>query len=804
MKGKYHFIGIGGIGMSGLARLLLHKDVQVSGSDICASTTTEELAKAGAKIYFGHSAENIEEKMMVIYSTDIKEDNPEYRAAIAMKCPLLHRSELLQKLMENHYALAVAGTHGKTTTSALLAWVFKSSGNAPSYAIGGILPQFNANSGQGNGKYFIAEACESDGTFLNYSPYAAIVTNIDFDHMDYYRQESSLFDAFRRFMSKVAPERLLWCGDNVHLQQLNLPGISYGFDRKNQLRLEHFVQNEWSISFDVEFNDKVYKKIEVSLTGKHNALNAAGVFGLALILGLEEGTIRAALKTFGGVLRRCEKKAEVHGILFLDDYAHHPTEIEATLKAIRKAIGERRMIVAYQPHRYTRAQTCLGRYKGVFEEADELLITEIYAAREEPIPGVTHAKIIEEIQRDLKERCRYVERRKMASTLSHLLRPHDVLLTLGAGDITKLSSEVLGELPKNPAKLKVGVIFGGVSTEHEVSLISVENILSALNQEYYDIKHFGITRQGRWIYGSDAKNSLRSSSDQSSALPTMNSEILGELLSCDILFPVLHGTYGEDGTLQGFFEMISKAYVGCDHRSSAICMSKVLTKRLAIASGIDSPSFVAFNHHEWKFSRSAIINKINDELVYPVYVKPVHLGSSVGITKILEENQLQSAIEYALRFDTQLIVENGVEGAREIEFSVLGNNEITVFPPGEVYANGQLHDYDSKYGLNPAKAAAEFATKANLPSEKIQEGMELAEKAYRAVGCQGMARVDTFLDRNGKFWFNEINTIPGFTKYSLYPLICSANGLSLSALLDRLIILGLQKRRVLSRLEIVS
>lgn len=803
MLEKCHFIGIGGIGMSGLARLLLGKNALISGSDVSSSSVTDALVERGAKVYIGHSAKHIEADMTVVYSTDIKKDNPEYQAALHLKCPLIHRSALLQKLMESSHGLAIAGTHGKTTTSALLTWVLIKAGLAPSYAIGGIVPQLNSNAGSGQGAYFVVEACESDGTFLNYTPFGAIVTNIDFDHMDHFGNEERLVDAFRTFINKVlSPQHLFWCGDDFRLRSLYSHGISYGFSNDCILNASNFKQQGWSSFFDVEYNGKTYRQVELSLIGKHNALNALAVFGMALSLGIEETDIREGLKTFGGVLRRCEKKAETHGILFLDDYAHHPTEVYATLKGIRGAIGERRLVAVYQPHRYTRAKECMGLYGGVFNEVDVLFVTEIYAAREEPIPGITHDAIIAEIQSDLKTRCQYIEREKAPATLSSFLRPHDVLVTLGAGDVTKLSDQVRSQFAiKAPSKLTLGVLFGGMSVEHDVSLLSAENILNAINSEFYDIKQFGITRKGGWIVGPEAKKQLKSEENRLD-VSMSSSEALRSLLQCDILFPVMHGTCGEDGTLQGLFEMFLKAYVGCDHRSAAICMDKVLTKRLAADNGIAILRYVTFTSHEWKTDEEHILKDISDKLTFPLFVKPVHLGSTIGVHKVEDKSSLLKAIQDAFRFDNRLIVENGIFNVREIEFSVLGNDEITVFPPGEIYAGGYIHDYDSKYGQNPAKPAAEFAAKANLSPEKIHEGMELAKKAYRAVGCTGMARVDVFLDTVGNFWFNEINPIPGFTKYSLYPIICAANGLALTGLIDRLIILGLHRRRQQDRLEI--
>lgn len=799
---KLHFIGIGGIGMSGLARIMLAQNIHVSGSDLSANHITEGLINAGAHVSIGQSAQNIASaNTTVIYSSDIKKDNPEYQQALKLNCPLLHRSDLLALLMQQHKSLAVTGTHGKTTTSALLTAVLSEAGQKPSFAIGGIVPQFQTNAAKQQGEYFVAEADESDGTFLKYHPFGAIITNIDFDHMNHFLTESALITAFHQFATQVtSPQHLFWCGDDARLSALKLPGISYGFGAHCDLCITSFTQVGWNIHFDIEFKKKKYSDIQLSLIGRHNALNAAAVFGLALSLGLSEQDIRKAFISFGGVMRRCEKKAELQGVLFLDDYAHHPTEIKTTLDGIRKATEERRLIAVFQPHRYSRTKDCLGTYKNIFDAADELFITDIYASGETPIPGLSHQQIIEEIQLASKLPCQYVPRSDLINTISSHLLPHDVVVTLGAGDITKLGTDIAEKLKRNPIKkLQVGIIFGGCSVEHEISLISSRHVTAGLqNQhEYYDIVDFGISKQGSWLTGKDVLSQLDKRAGQEKithqkvAIP---SEVLEKLLSCDIFFPVLHGTFGEDGTIQGFFEILGKPYVGCDHRSSAICMDKTMTKKLVLEQGIDTSPFVNFSFTEWKSNESAIRDSIRKKLIYPLFVKPTHLGSSVGVTKILNENELTAAVDKAFDVDTQIVVENGIVG-REIEFAVLGNDHITVFPPGEILTKGAVYDYDAKYGPDGIQAVP----CAVLSQELKEKGMVLAKRAFIATGCQGMARVDFFLDSCGKFWFNEINTIPGFTAISLYPQICREGGIPIAKLVDRLIILALQRKRFQAR-----
>lgn len=790
----FHFIGIGGIGMSGLARILLGKKAEVSGSDLSHSYVTEGLEKEGAKVFIGHSAQYIKPNMTVVYTTDVKESNPEFAAAKSLQCKMLHRSDLLTALMQPFKTLAVAGTHGKTTTSALLSSVLVSAGLDPAYAVGGIIPQLKSNGGHGKGEYFVAEADESDGTFLKYSPYGAIITNIDLDHMDHFKTEKNLVDAFLQFFAKVQnKESLIWCGDDDKLFALKQPGISYGFNPHCDWRISKFRQSGWQISYDLEYRNKHFADVQVALTGRHNALNSAAVFALAYALGVPEAEIRKAFIEFKGVGRRAEKKGERGGVLFLDDYAHHPTEIATTLKAIKDAVGERRLIAIFQPHRYTRTQSCLGTFGNIFDDADEVVITDIFAARETPIPGLTHEQPMEEIKRSSHIPCRYVARGELAEHLSSYLRPFDVVVTLGAGDITKLSGEVLDKLSVKPvAKLKVGVVFGGRSAEHEVSIKSYRNLIPNFDAERYQVTHFGIKKDGSWISCETSEKTIEALQQKNNNTQQVSPEILQKLNECDLIFPILHGAYGEDGTIQGFFEMLGKPYIGCGCTASGMGMDKVVMKKLALYNHLPVVPFVDFSSSEWKENRDSYLQEIASKLRYPLFVKPAHLGSTLGITKVEKEEQLLGAIQTAFKLDTHVIVETGIESPREIEFAVMGNDKITILPPGEILAEGQVHDYEGKYGGDKAH---KNNPKAELPKHLVEEGTRITEIIYKALGCTGFTRMDFFLDKQNNLWFNEANTLPGCTPFSLYPRICQANGMTLGEMIDRLIVLGLERKR---------
>ncbi len=796
MKEKYHFIGIGGIGMSALARIALQKKAEVSGSDLSSSVLIEKLSADGANITVGHSADAVTADKVVIYSTDIQKGNPELVAATILKCSLLHRSDFLAHLMKGFKSLAVTGTHGKTTVSALLSSVLLDSGCEPAFAIGGVLKARQTNADHGAGKYFVAEADESDGSFLKYSPYGAIVTNIGSDHLDYYKNDKALDEAFGCFFAQVGSyEHLFWCGDDARLVALHPPGSPYGFGKECSLRAVRYRQEGWHLFIDITFEGVQYADVEVALIGKHNALNALAVFGLALRLGIPEAAIRQGLKDFQGVGRRCDHKGSVHGVTVMDDYAHHPTEIRTTLKAIHKACGEKRLIVAFQPHRYSRTRDCAKEFARAFESADLVLITDVYGSGEAPIPGISYQTILDEVDKVSNVPIRHVPRGELVSTLCQEVLADDVVITMGAGDVTKIGPEFLAALEKKaPRKLVVGLIAGGRSTEHEVSLSSVRTIDQALDRSCYDVKRFGITRSGKWIAGEDPfakldEISRKKAVDDSGSV--LSPQILEEFNKCDVFIPVLHGPWGEDGTVQGFLEVMGKAYVGCDCASAAISMNKALAKHLFVSHGIATSPFVDFVLAQWEEEPEVIVAGIVKKLKFPVYVKAVHHGSSIGVEKVTSLEKLSETIERIFTYDMHLLVEEEVFG-REVEFAVHGNDEIKVTPPSELLKESQqMVTYEAKYGPNSVPKIV----KADLPVSVIDEGRAVIAKTYRAVGCQGLARIDCFLDENGKYWVNEVNPLPGFTPQSLYPLMCQAQGYTLQALMKRLLLLGMQRKR---------
>ena len=431
MTKQFHFLGVGGIGMSALAHLLIERGDSVSGSDL---KELPHLSGIGVKV-----TKLLPKEGTVVYSSAIAQDNPLFIEAKNRDLPVIHRSELVKILLEGKKGLLVAGTHGKTSTSALLAWTLISAEKHLTYAVGGILQNLQKNGGYGDGEYFALEADESDGSFLNYAGEGAIITNIEKEHLEYWKTEEKLLEGFQTFISKVKnPDLLFWCSDDPLLTQLSPPGISYG--KKGNLKLIACRQNGGSTFFSAEFEGKTYLDVEFPIIGEALALNALAVFGMALKIGLTEGEIRNAFKTFKGVKRRQEKIGEVGRIAIYDDYAHHPTEIQVLLASMKKGMGKRRLIALFQPHRYTRTRDLFAEFTGAFAKADLTIITNLYPAGEKCIPGVSGRNLAREIRGG---HTLFLEKDRLLTYLPKLLIPGDVLITIGAGDITAIGPQII-------------------------------------------------------------------------------------------------------------------------------------------------------------------------------------------------------------------------------------------------------------------------------------------------------------------------------------------------------------------------
>ena len=443
---KVHFIGIGGYGMSALAHILCNAGFTVSGSDLQANKLTAGLQKAGALVFRGHRAEQVGGAELVVCSTAIPPDNPELQAARQRQVPIWHRSELLASLLNHRLGIAIAGAHGKTTTTAMVALLLEKGGLSPTAVIGGEVTFFGSNARLGEGPYVVAEACESDHSFLRYYPYVALITNIEPDHLEYYDGNfSKLVDSYRAFINNVREDGFaVICGDDPVLQQIRgelRPALlPYGLGDGVELKGENVQLKGLGSSFDVVFRGKQLGRIALNVPGEHNVLNALGAVAVALSLGLDFSVIAAALEAFDGARRRFEIVGSPEDILVVDDYAHHPTEIRATLQAARQS--GRRVICIFQPHRYTRTPFLWNDFVQAFDEADRVLISGIYSAGEDPLPGISSNALVEAVRERGHSHVYAVETEEaILDYLQQQARRGDLVITMGAGDIWKTGRE---------------------------------------------------------------------------------------------------------------------------------------------------------------------------------------------------------------------------------------------------------------------------------------------------------------------------------------------------------------------------
>lgn len=448
---QVHFVGIGGAGMSGIAEVLLTLGYRVTGSDGRRSEAVERLEHLGAKVFIGHAASHSEGAHVVVYSSAVPRDNPELQAARQRGVPVIPRAEMLAELMRVKYGIAIAGTHGKTTTTSMVAAVLAEAGFDPTVVVGGRVTAFGANARLGQGEFLVAEADESDGSFLRLTPTIAVVTTIDAEHLDYYRDLAAIRETFLHFIDKVPfYGAAVLCADQPEIRTL-LPRIgkrviTYGLAGPADLVAASVRLHEATARFEVLHRGDSLGELALQVPGAHNVANALAATAVGLDLEVPFPVTQRALAGFSGVQRRFQVKGEAGGVLVVDDYGHHPAEIRATLQAARHGYG-RRVVVAFQPHRYTRTLHLHDEFLTAFEDADVLVLTDIYPAGEPAIPGVHARALADDIAARTTRKVTYVgDRGELVALLLRTVRPGDLVLTMGAGDIGGAGDQVLARL----------------------------------------------------------------------------------------------------------------------------------------------------------------------------------------------------------------------------------------------------------------------------------------------------------------------------------------------------------------------
>ena len=443
-KTKVHFVGIGGIGMSGIAEVLVNLGYAVSGSDLRTSRTTERLASMGASIFEGHRVEQVTRADVVVVSSAVRENNPEVVEARRVQIPIIPRAEMLAELMRLKYGVAVAGSHGKTTTTSMVAMMFDRAGLDPTMVIGGRIRSLGTHARLGDSDLMVVEADESDRSFLQLSPVVAVVTGIDYEHMEAYRDMEDLEDSFLEFVNKVPfYGASVLCLDEERIQDL-LPRVrrryvTYGLSAQADVSAEDIRLEGTGSRYQLKLGGNSVGEVILKVPGRVSVLNSLAAIGVGREMGLSLDEIRSGLESFSGVDRRFQVKADSSGILVIDDYGHHPTEIRATL-ATAKEVFSRRTVVVFQPHRYSRVSALFDDFCRAFHQADILIVTDIYPAGEDPIQGVTGKKLAEGIEGHGHRRVRFVaEPEEILGVLEKEMAEGDLVITLGAGNITALS-----------------------------------------------------------------------------------------------------------------------------------------------------------------------------------------------------------------------------------------------------------------------------------------------------------------------------------------------------------------------------
>lgn len=432
-----HFVGIGGAGMSAIASVLLARDNKVYGSDLNGGYVVERLVGQGVKINIGHDARNVEKADCLILSSAIHRDNPEVVAAVGKGLPIMHRSDVLSWIINDGDGVTVAGAHGKTTTTSMVAVIAKYAEIDATALIGGDVVQLGGNAYNGNGRFVIAEADESDGSFLKFNPFFAVVTNIENDHMDYYGNENNIYEAFKQYVNNIKPGgKAILCVDSPKVARLadevNVPVLTYGID-KGDYTAKNIQYSKDGTEYDLYFKDEFVTKVTLMVPGRHNVQNSVGAFAVATAMGIEKTKILEALALFAGVKRRFETKAKFNDMWFVDDYAHHPTEIKAVLKAARQT-GMSRVVVCFQPHRYTRTKLLLEEFKHAFDDCDIVVVTDVYAASEEPVVGGTSDVLVWAIKNATGKDVFYTPSYDEAfDFMKKIIRPGDLVMSIGAG-----------------------------------------------------------------------------------------------------------------------------------------------------------------------------------------------------------------------------------------------------------------------------------------------------------------------------------------------------------------------------------
>lgn len=720
----FYLVGIGGAGMSALAVMLKKRGIDVSGSDATESSVTVSLREDGIPVRIGHSGDDIRAEHQVVLSDAIDlKTSPEVKAAREKGCELFRRSQLLSWILHGKKVIAVTGTHGKTTVTGMIGAGLRAANMDPTIVVGAYVPEFGGAVVEGDGDFAVVEACEAYNAFHDLDPWIVVLTNLEPDHLDFHGSFDKLKQSVEEFVNRLPDGGfLVFCDEDPGSQSVAREVLVRNLPYSSEKGLVMPIR---------------------SLAGLHNQTNAAAALTVAEIVGADLELARKGISSFRGAERRLQIiRQEKSGVTVYDDYAHHPTEVVASLSAIRESHPNERIVVVFQPHLYSRTAEFIPEFAKALSLADVVFITDIYPAREDPIPGISSARIAELIEKPV----HYVPNRHLLPIeVAKSAKRGDVVVGMGAGNISEFAPSFVAELNRQGrSNRRVAVILGGDSAEREVSILSGRAVLEALKKLGYD------------AFALDVSEMLLSKAELK--------DLIGSNRP-DLAFLATHGSNQEDGALQGLLELLHIPYTGSGIQASSLAMDKRLTKIIMESQGIP-------------VAKGQVVTSADEkiEIEPPLIVKPNAQGSTVGLSFVKSKDEIAKAIETALRYDTSALVEEWVHGM-EITVPVLGGKAL---PSVEIVPKEGHYDFANKY----VPGATEEISPARLPKEVLAKAADFAERAHRALGCEGATRSDFIVRDNKDPIFLEINTLPGLTGTSLLPNSARAAGMSFEHLVQ--------------------
>lgn len=729
-------LGIGGAGMSPLAAMLQRHGCHVRGMDSTLSPVTDQLTALGITVTDDPNALHLSSADQIVLSDaiDLYSDSAVLRAK-ELGCPLYRRSQLLGWLLRDKKVIAITGTHGKTTTTSMVGIALRAVGLDPTIIVGAMVPQLGALIIEGQSDWAVVEACEAYDSFHDLSPEVIVLTNLELDHVDFHGTYENLRDSVQRFVGLLPKEgALIFCAEDSGASEV----------ASTAAQAIPYQADDWSL--------------ELLLGGRHNRQNAAAAQTVLRHLGVESESAKRALSSFTGADRRLQivRAGEALGdghasITVVDDYAHHPTEIVATIQALREMYSDRRLLAVFQPHLYSRTADQVPEFAEALSKADFVVLTDIYPAREAPMPGVSSARIAELVSVP----SAYIpSRHLLPRKVANLVQPNDVVVGMGAGNISEFAPEFVLELNRPTVKsildrkcpARILVAYGGDSAEREVSLHSGLAVQAALQNRGHQVDLVDFTEV---------------------LLTGKGMSFLSGPKRPDVVFLAVHGTNAEDGAIQGLLELLHIPYTGASVQSSALCMDKQATKTRLMAAGIRVPRGLLVHREETPTYPG-----------HPVVVKPNAQGSTVGLSFVESEDEFLPALERGFAYDRALLVEEWVRGM-EISVPVLGDQALN---PVEIAPASGRYDFASKY----LPGATEEVVPARLPEDVLQLSQTIALQCHRVMDCSGATRTDMIVtsEPQREIIVLEVNTLPGMTQTSLLPNSARSVGIEMPELCE--------------------